>query len=127
MQCQIRSIYYSVIFLSDRALEERRKMYPSSESACSCSTEGSVSHCSVLMSPTGGAREDMHVYKRHIRTQTQAVAHKHMFTTCMHIHTQPQDTYLESLTRGTPIEFHAKMALLMENRGYTVQRGKAIH
>lgn len=50
-----------------REEEERRKMYPSSESACSCSTDGSVSHCSVLISPAGGAKEegkDMHIYIR---------------------------------------------------------------
>ena len=43
-------------------METKIEPHPSSESDCSCSTEGSVSHCSVLVSPAGGAnREGEHM------------------------------------------------------------------
>lgn len=77
-------------------------MYPSSESACSCSTEGSVSHCSVLMSTTGGAREDMHVYKGNNKLRHTCVSNAPYTHTNTHT---PTDHKKNSLSQDFPQNF----------------------
>lgn len=106
-------------------------MYPSSESACSCSTEGSVSHCKVLMSPNGGVGWWGVVGKRGhacLQTDTLSQAHKHIrilpHGKYTQTHSRTDHLSRELLNMGIPIEFHAKMALLMETNasisGYSV-------
>lgn len=57
--------------------------YPSSESACSCSTDGSVSHWRVLMGTRQEGQEGTRVFSnRHISTQkTDIYTHTHTLST----------------------------------------------
>ena len=115
---------FPFFFFADSEQEERREMYPSSESACSCSTEGSVSHCSVLVSPKGGAREDTHVYKhynKHTNTGTQWCTRTYHHTYA-HIHLHI-DHLARELTPKFRFNFMQKQHRWKANvciRGYVV-------